>query len=520
MRCKRFSMNLCCWVLLVLGLLTVFKPAYSQQEPGKKDALFSSNYALVIGIDDYKNWTPLSYAISNAAQVGNVLEKMGFGVTYRTDPNLIEFGFEINKFFGNEKIDENSSLFLWFSGYGHKVGNDGFLIPVDAPKETDRGLPGKAFPVSRLQEYLRSTKAKHVFLVFDARFPDTIFREEGSDLLGKNVADMLKYPVRRYLYYLSTDRKYDGAIGKKLIGVLRNENKADANGDYYLTFGEIIEKMKDIAGKVQLKYGKLKGYGRGDFVFSLLGQPFRYFSDPLKDGGNGPQMVEVPRGSFMMGDLQGNGFRDEKPVHWVNIPAYAVSRCEITFDEYERFCKKTNRKSPDGKISGDRPVVNVSWEDAVAYTQWLTEQTGQKYRLPTEAEWEYFARAGTDTDYYWGHEIGRGKASCDGCGAQWGWDAEKATAPVGSFAPNPFGIYDTVGNVWEWTCSKYSNKYYESKDEEKCLKEITTGGYVQIVIRGGAWSEKPESCRVFRRRGVNPGEKKAFIGFRVVREIK
>jgi formylglycine-generating enzyme required for sulfatase activity len=155
----------------------------------------------------------------------------------------------------------------------------------------------------------------------------------------------------------------------------------------------------------------------------------------------------------------------------------------------------------------------------VAYTKWLTEQTGFKYRLPTEAEWEYFARAGSDTDYWWGNEIGQGKACCDGCGAQWGWDAEKSTAPVGSFAANPFGIYDTVGNVWEWTCSEYTDKYNESKKEENCLEIIKTDGEL-VVLRGGAWNEKPESCRVSRRNALNPGERSPYIGFRVVRELK
>jgi formylglycine-generating enzyme required for sulfatase activity len=528
---KTFSSCSCKWGVSFLYLFMAFNAAYSQQVPGQRDSNSSSNYALVIGIDNYRNWSPLSHAISNAAQVGNVLEKMGFGVTYRADPNSIEFGFEINKFFGNEKIDDNSSLFLWFSGYGHKVGNDGFLVPADAPNETDRGFKMKAFPVSRLEEHLRSTKAKHVFVVFDACFPGTIFREEGSESLGKTVADMKKYPVRRYLYYLSTDRKtkYDGAIGKKLIGVLRNENKADANEDNYLAFGEIIEKMKDLPGKVQLKYGKLKGYDRGDFVFSLPGQSIRYFRDTLKEGGKGPQMIDVPGGSFMMGDLQGNGFRDEKPVHLVNVSPYAVSCFEITFDEYELFCKKTNRKFPGDKISGGRPVINVSWEDAAAYAEWLTAQTGFKYRLPTEAEWEYAARANTDTDYWWGNELDRAKdrkearAACDGCGARWGWDTEKSTAPVGSFAPNPFGIYDTVGNVWEWTCSEYTPQYNKNwKKEEICLdiKDIKKRKNILFVLRGGAWDAEPVNCRVSHRYAESFDERSTSIGFRLVRELK
>jgi formylglycine-generating enzyme required for sulfatase activity len=500
--------------------------AYSQQAPGKKDTLSRPSYALVIGIDNYKkkNWSPLTHAISKASRVGNELEKMGFAVTYRMNLNLIELEFEIKKFFVDEKINENSSLFLWFSGHGHNVGKQGFLVPADAPKKDDRGFKMKAFPVGRLEGYLRVTKAKHVFLVFDACFHGTIFRDEGSDSPVKKDDPMFKYPVHRYLYCLfnGKNEKYDGAFGEMFIKTLRNENKADDNGDNYLTAGEIKEKMKDFSKKekVQLKFGKLKGFDQGDFVFSLPGQPPpEYKGDPLKGGGEGPQMTKIPGGSFMMGDLQGNGFRDEKPGHLVSVSPIAVSCFEITVNEYELFRKKNNIKPTGDKISGKRPVTNVSLLDAVAYTKWLTEQTGFTYRLPKEAEWEYFARANTNTDYWWGNEIGQEKACCDGCGARWGWDKKEKIAPVGSFAPNSFGIYDTVGNVWEWTCSEYTPGYNESKKEENCLENIKTGGEL-VVLRGGAWNEKPRHCRVSRRKSLNPGERSPYIGFRVVRELK
>lgn len=524
---KTFARCLCVWGVSFLCLFMVSMAAYSQQVPGKKDTLSRSNYALVIGIDHYKDesWTKLTHAISNATRVGNELENMGFDVTYRTDLNWIKLESEIKKFFGNEKIDESASLFLWFSGHGHNVGEEGFLVPADAPGENYPGFKFKAFPVRRLEEYLRVTKAKHVFLVFDACFPGTIFWDEGSGSQGKAVAEMRKYPVHQYLYYYSTgrQRKYDGAFGEMFINTLRNKNKADANGDNYLTAGEIKEKMKTFSNKykVHLKFGKLKGYDRGEFVFSLPGQSIKYFTDPLKDGGKGPQMIEIPGGPFRMGDLQGNGFPDEKPVHVVNVSPIAVSCFEITFDEYELFCKKNNLKIPGDKISGNRPVINVSWQDAKDYTIWLSKQTNCTYRLPKEAEWEYFARAGTDTNYWWGNEIGQGKACCDDCGARWGWDKKEKIAPVGSFdPPNPFGIYDTVGNVWEWTCSEYTDKYLnELKKEENCLEIIKTGGKL-VVLRGGAWNEKPEHCRVSRRNAVDPGQRSPYIGFRVVRELK
>jgi len=127
-------------------------------------------------------------------------------------------------------------------------------------------------------------------------------------------------------------------------------------------------------------------------------------------------------------------------------------------------------------------VINVSWNDVTAYAEWLSEQTGQQYRLPTEAEWEYAARAGTETKYWWGDDIGSNNANCwkESCD-----DSFEYTAPVGSFEPNPFGLFDVLGNVWEWTCSEYENKY--SGKEQYCLSksEVNDGGL--FVLRGGSW---------------------------------
>ncbi|HIE02320.1 MAG TPA: hypothetical protein EYP59_18900, partial [Thiotrichaceae bacterium] len=208
------------------------------------------------------------------------------------------------------------------------------------------------------------------------------------------------------------------------------------------------------------------------------------FRDRLKDGSSGPEMVWIPKGRFKMGDIQGGGDSDEKPVHWVSVKKFAMGRYELTFAEYDKFATATSRKKPsdEGWGRGNRPVINVSWLDVTAYAEWLSTQTGQHYRLPTEAQWEYAARAGTKTKYWWGNDLGKNRAACDGCGAKWGWDAKHMTAPVGSFAANPFGLYDTAGNVWEWTCSEYENRY--NGKEIKCLSNNRANGESLFVLRG------------------------------------
>ncbi|HIE01033.1 MAG TPA: TIR domain-containing protein [Thiotrichaceae bacterium] len=192
------------------------------------------------------------------------------------------------------------------------------------------------------------------------------------------------------------------------------------------------------------------------------------FQDSLTDGSLGPEMVVIPAGTFRMGDIQGGGYKDEQPVHEVSVARFAMGRYEITFAEYDQFAEATARKKPSDAGWGrdDRPVINVSWNDVTAYAEWLSEQTGEQYRLPTEAEWEYAARAGTKTKYWWGDDIGSNNANCRNSYCD---DSFEYTAPVGSFEANPFGLFDVSGNVWEWTCSEYEKKY--SGKEQYCLNK-------------------------------------------------
>ncbi|MEI7870427.1 MAG: formylglycine-generating enzyme family protein [Candidatus Methylumidiphilus sp.] len=241
-------------------------------------------------------------------------------------------------------------------------------------------------------------------------------------------------------------------------------------------------------------------------------KPPTIFQDTLKDGTLGPAMVWIPTGQFRMGDLTDKGEKDELPVHTVNITqAFAIGQYEVTFDEYDKFAKATQRKLPDDKGwgRGKRPVINISWNDAVAYAQWLSVQTGKPYRLPTEAEWEFAARAGTETDYWWGNELGKNRANCDGCGSQWD---NKQTAPVGSFPANAWGLYDTAGNVWEWAQDCYHDNYKGSPTDGTAWQQDECANR---VLRGGSWSSSGRIVRSAYRGRLEPGGRNLFIGFRL-----
>ena len=231
--------------------------------------------------------------------------------------------------------------------------------------------------------------------------------------------------------------------------------------------------------------------------------------DRLQENCYAPEMVLLPAGQFRMGTFQERG--NEQPVHWVSIKSVAMGRYEVTFAEYDYFADKTGRKKPSDEGWGrdNRPVINVSWEDATAYATWLTQQTGQTYRLPTEAEWEYAARAGTMTQYWWGNEIGSNLAHCKGCSNQW----EQKTALVGSFDANPFGLHDMGGNVREWTCSEYEEKY--NGKEQHCHSSKQSSYRVE---RGGSWLNNPWSVRVTARIGNTPTGRYTNVGFRLVKQ--
>ena len=216
-----------------------------------------------------------------------------------------------------------------------------------------------------------------------------------------------------------------------------------------------------------------------------------------------PEVVRIKGGCFRMGSPESEpGRDDDERRHEVCVGGFSIGKHEVTFAEYDRFAEATGRSRPDDRGWGreDRPVINVSWDDATEYARWLSEETGERYRLPTEAEWEYAARAGTETAYPWGDRVGHNKANCDGCGSRWD---DKQTAPVGSFEANAWGLHDTVGNVWEWTCSVYDGGYGGA--ERRCA----TGSAGRLVLRGGSWDKRSgegafRQPRLDRRRPPEP----------------
>lgn len=251
-----------------------------------------------------------------------------------------------------------------------------------------------------------------------------------------------------------------------------------------------------------------------------------WFASPLNNNAitpMSPKMVEIPGGTYEMGSPihEAGRSHDEGPSHTVTVDRFALGKTEVKFEEYDRFARATGRAFPNDHGWGrdKQPVINVTWKDASAYAAWLSKETGHLYRLPTEAEWEYAARAGAASAFWWGSDAQRGDevmANCDGCGSQ--WDSEQ-TAPVGSFPANGYGRRDMHGNVWEWTQDCWHGDYHGAPGDGSAWGEARGGDCAKRVIRGGSWFNGPLYVRSANRGRNDVDEANNDVGFRLARTL-
>ncbi|WP_372627232.1 formylglycine-generating enzyme family protein [Arsukibacterium sp.] len=257
------------------------------------------------------------------------------------------------------------------------------------------------------------------------------------------------------------------------------------------------------------------------FVISCSKSPSfnaEFITDQLSDDSAGPELSVIPAGKGVVGEDFRSSYADFGPQRTIEIlKSFAITRSEITFAQYDKFAFATNRALPDdeGWGRGDMPAINVSWLDASAYAEWLTEQTGQQYRLPSETEWEYAARAGTKTTFWWGDEYIQSKEHCDrdigncikGTEAAQPWMSSRYQA-------NPYGLYDVSSNVAEWVLDCDDEKI-RSTDSTA----VKTGDCEWRITKGGSYLSRAHNTRLSARAGVSIDSKYSSLGFRLVREL-
>ena len=313
-----------------------------------------------------------------------------------------------------------------------------------------------------------------------------------------------------------------------------------AGGKTGFVFGTLLQEPGAIANKPASQTAP-------KIAMSSTPQPDRMSpGQTFKDCTDCPTMVVIPPGRFRMGDLYGGGYDYEKPVHNVEISyKFAVGKFEVTKGQYGAFVGDTGRSDGDGcyvyngkwnkesskswrdtgfSQTDDHPVACINWDDAKAYVNWLSSKTGQTYRLLSESEWEYVARAGSTGKYFFGNSesdlcrYGNGAAS----ETDFDWkntacsDGFSRTSPVGRFQANNFGLYDTIGNVWEWTEDCWNDNYNGAPTTGD---KNATRNCIGRVVRGGSWNSISKYFRSTYRNKSNTDRREYNIGFRIAKTL-
>jgi len=518
--------------------VTVIKDA-----SGSKVGLYRKSYALLIGVSNYTaGWPDLENIPAEITKVAGVLKEQGFHVVTRLNPDHSALEDAFQNFIDDYGYEPQNRLLFFYSGHGEtrQEGRKGYLVPTDAPlpgRDT-KGFLRKALSMSQIMAWARQIEAKHALFLFDSCFSGTIFKQRSLPKTPPHISTLTAEPVRQFITAGSAGESVPShsVFAPVFIDGLKH-GLADLDKDGYVTGTELGVYLQ---GKVPQharqtpQFGKISDYelSRGDFVF-LLGSAAPIAKKPIREvpttqrGGAShaflPELVYIPAGVFEMGEQDRQFINIEHPIFYslYGIPGKSVhisepfflSKTEITYEQYDHYVQVQQREgqaiaspqtAPGGR--GKQPVVNVNWFEAVAYAQWLGKQTNNQCRLPTEAEWEYAARAGTQTVYHWGNDIGINNANCDGCGSQ--WDGKQA-APVGQFPANAYGLYDMLGNAWEWTCSNWRESFDGS--EQQC-----SVGNQARVVRGGSWSYHPVLVRASSRFDSRPDHRSTYVGFRVL----
>jgi formylglycine-generating enzyme required for sulfatase activity len=543
------NMRLLFWLCLSVVSAMLTSSALPQQR--------AARVALVIGNDSYPDAsTPLSTTIKDARTLADEFRRSEFEVDLKENVGKEDMQRAIDAFTG--KIRSGTAALFYFSGYGIQVARQTYLIPVNAQVWTEAEVRRDGISVDSLLAEMQRKGAKVKIIILDAarRNPfERRFRASAAGLAALDAPD-------------GTLALYSAAQGKVIN---------DTTGANSLFVSELIKELRspnltaeEVFNRARIGVSRASNNEQVPWVASSLLEEFYFGSSrpvatapaatpspaptpapapppaarPAPPAAPAPQasstapatVVEPGRGDFKAGDMfrdcsdcaelvvipagsfdMGSTTEYENPVHRVTIAKpFAIGRYEVTFNEWDKCVEDGGCKyRPDDREwgRGDRPVINVSWLDAKAFVTWLSQKTGKTYRLPTEAEWEYAARGGTTTPYWWGREPGSRQANCRECNT----GESQRTSPVGSYKPNAFGLYDTAGNAAEWIEDCWNDNYRSAPSNGTAW----TAGQCRLrVLRGGAFDSQAKYVRSMARFRYDADVRYTSNGLRVVRELQ
>jgi formylglycine-generating enzyme required for sulfatase activity len=511
--------------------------------------------ALIIGNAAYPDAsTPLSTTIRDARALADELRRSEFEVDLKENIGKEEMQRAIDAF--NGKIRSGMAALFYFSGYGIQAARQTYLIPINAQVWSEADLRRDGISADGLLAEMNRRGAKVKIVIIDAARRNPFERRFRASAAGLSAIDAPE----------GTLAMYSAGPGK-----LINES----GGTNSIFVSELIRELRGpnltaegVFNRARIGVSRATNNQQVPWVVSSLVQEFSFGSrsvtsgpspaptptptsaptpapapppattstpaptpsptatasgeplrsdakpgDSFRDCQGCGEMVIMPTGAFDMG----SNTEYENPAHRVTIAKpFAIGRYEVTFDEWDRCVEEKGCKAqPDDREwgRGDRPVINMSWLDAKAFVAWLSQKTGQTYRLPSEAEWEYAARAGTNTPFWWGRDVGSRQANCRECNTGSG----QQTSPVGSYKPNSFGLYDTAGNAAEWVEDCWNDSY---RGAPKDGSAWSSGQCRLRVLRGGAYDSASKYVRSTARFRYDTDVRYSANGFRVLRELQ
>lgn len=556
------------WLLLIAMMVGPFGSCLAQEASLEgHNGTGAPRLALVIGNADYESLRPLANPRNDAAAMAARLSRLGFqligpdgkpaeGAVRDLDED--RFHLAIKRFAATAKRVRAEIALFYYAGHGMQFGRHAYLLPVDVPSEDIELVQRHALALEGVLKRLDGRAALTV-AIFDAcrEIPE----------LENAIATATRDAGFRAADFRGLAR-VQGQGRSRIVAYSAAAGELAADGDgRHSPYTELLldaldapeQEIGDLFRAVAWRFGQVHDSQQPELLIQGVPPDRFYFALVPKPSPDLPEMVEIPAGCFQMGSPGGEAGHDmDERQHQVCLEGFRLAKYEVTVGDFQRFVAATQYQTDAERDAGgepgcwayeqdsesgswayragsswrrpsrhqekraDHPVACLSWHDVQVYLAWLNHETGEDYRLPTEAEWEYAARAGTRAARYWGDAPDvacryANVADLTRLPADGNWthrhactDGHAFASPVGRFEPNPWGLHDMLGNVWEWTCSLYDQDYLG--EERLCASADRDGAR---VMRGGSWGNDARWVRSAARFWDSPKSRGSYLGLRL-----
>jgi formylglycine-generating enzyme required for sulfatase activity len=548
-------MRLVLWPCLAFIFATIVLSASAQQR--------ETRLALIIGNAAYPDAsTPLTSTIEDTRSVAQEFRRLGFDVDLKENLGKSDMQRAIDALTG--RISSGSTVLFYFAGYGLQVARQTYLMPTNAQVWTEADVRRDGTNLEELVAGFHRKGAKVKIVIIDAarRNPfERRFRASPAGLAALEAPDnsltmFSAAPGKLIVERTSANSLFASELLKELRApntaadqlfnrVRMGMSRASNNEQIPWVSSSLVDEFNfGSTSKTSQTETPTRVAGSGNIPLTQEREWLLKPKDTFKECADCPEMVLVPAGEFMMGspDSEAERYAQEGPQRRVKIArSFALGKLKVTRDQFETFVRETNYSTGDrcytiesGRVEeragrsfrnpgfvqeGNHPAVCINWDDARAYLAWLTKKTGRLYRLPSESEWEYAARAGTTTPFWWGASITTDQANYDGSTVYGGGskgDNRQKTVPADDFKANAWGLYQVHGNAFEWVEDCWNDSYSNAPADDSVM---LAGNCTRHARRAGAWNYPAATLRSAYRDSRPATTRASNTGLRVARTV-